>query len=113
MHCADCGLTHYHDSDIKKALSEIAPTESDKWQNSSFGEITKGYVIQAYGPHEAWNDTNYLITSVEASVAEDLELLRASPLIKTNTQLVGLVYDIETGLLSQVGEDGSDSPHRI
>ena len=40
--------------------------------------------------------------SIEDSVREDIALLKASPLIKRDTQIVGLKYDIDTGVLSEV-----------
>ena len=40
--------------------------------------------------------------SIEDSVREDIAILKASPLIKKSTQIIGLKYDIETGLLSEV-----------
>lgn len=46
--------------------------------------------------------------SIEESVLEDLALLRASPLIKKTTQIVGLKYDIHTGVLTQVHESKSE-----
>ena len=44
------------------------------------------------------------MTRIEESIREDIALLRASPLIKQNTQVIGLKYDIHTGLLSPVEE---------
>lgn len=46
--------------------------------------------------------------SVEESIREDLKLLTASPLIRKDTQLVGLKYDIATGLLSEVTPSKSE-----
>jgi carbonic anhydrase len=46
------------------------------------------------------NDTDRI--SPEESVKEDLALLRAHPLIKKDIQLIGLKYDIVSGLLSEV-----------
>ncbi|PVH78708.1 carbonic anhydrase [Cadophora sp. DSE1049] len=83
MHHTDCGMTHFHDAAIKKALIEIAPGEKEGIEGSKFGEIT-------------------------GSVLEDLALLRASPLIKKDTQIVGLKYDIHTGVLTQVHEGKSE-----
>ena len=40
--------------------------------------------------------------SVEDSIRTDIALLKASPLIKKSTQIVGLAYEIETGLLREV-----------
>jgi len=40
--------------------------------------------------------------SVEDSIREDLALLKASPLIKKTTQIVGLKLDINTGILTEV-----------
>ena len=37
----DCGMTHFHDETIKKALIEIAPEEKESIEASKFGEITK------------------------------------------------------------------------
>jgi carbonic anhydrase len=40
--------------------------------------------------------------SIEESVREDIALLKASPLIKKTTQIVGLSLDIFTGVLTEV-----------
>ncbi|KAE8445839.1 hypothetical protein EG329_012762 [Mollisiaceae sp. DMI_Dod_QoI] len=87
MHHTDCGMTHFHDADIKKALLEIAPEEGASIEAAKYGEITG---------------------SIEDSVREDLALIRASPLIKKTTQIVGLKYDIHTGVLTQVEENKSE-----
>jgi carbonic anhydrase len=39
MHHTDCGLTHYHDDNIKAALGEIAPEEKEAIEGMKFGEI--------------------------------------------------------------------------
>ena len=80
-------MTHWHDSDIKKALLDIAPSDKDKIEAQKFGEITG---------------------RVEDSVREDVALLKASPWIRKDTQIVGLKYDINTGELSEVSEKSSD-----
>lgn len=41
----DCGMTHFHDDDIKKALLELAPGEADSIGQSKYGEITGSYVL--------------------------------------------------------------------
>ncbi|KAK1067219.1 hypothetical protein LTR74_006587 [Friedmanniomyces endolithicus] len=84
MHHTDCGVTHYHDSQIREALSELAPTDKTAIEATKFGEI-KG--------------------SIEDSVIEDIEILRASPWIKESTQLIGLKYDIDTGKLDVVEQN--------
>ena len=83
----DCGMTHFNDSDIKKALLEIAPSDEVNIKAASFGGIIRG---------------------VEESVREDVALLKASPWIKDSTNIVGLKYDIDTGLLSEVSEGKSE-----
>jgi carbonic anhydrase len=79
-------MTHFSDSRIKQALSELAPSAKDEIEAAKFGEIAG---------------------SIEDSVREDVAMLKASPWIKDSTQIVGLKYDIETGLLSEV--DGGKS----
>ncbi|KAK5464768.1 hypothetical protein LTS15_001331 [Exophiala xenobiotica] len=87
MHHTDCGLTHYHDKDIQNALLEISPDAKDLIQSLKFGEITN---------------------RVEDSIREDIAILKSSQLINKSTQIIGLKYDIHTGLLSQVSEDASE-----
>ncbi|KAK5723476.1 hypothetical protein LTR15_005174 [Elasticomyces elasticus] len=77
-----------HHTAVKKALIEIAPEASQSIEASSFGEITG---------------------SIEESVREDLALLKASPLIKKSTLLLGMKYDIETGVLTVVETSSPES----
>lgn len=44
---SDCGMTHFHDDEIKKALSEIAPEEKSAIDEMKFGEILE-YVASSY-----------------------------------------------------------------
>jgi carbonic anhydrase len=46
--------------------------------------------------------------SIEESVLEDIAILKASPFITDSTQIVGLAYDIKTGVLSEVKGDKSE-----
>ena len=39
---------------------------------------------------------------IEESVREDMELLKASPLIPEDVVISGAVYDVDTGLISDV-----------
>lgn len=36
----DCGMTHFHDADIKKALVEISPNTKEQIEAAKYGEIT-------------------------------------------------------------------------
>jgi hypothetical protein len=40
----DCGMSHYHDKEIREALIEIAPNEKSLIEGMTFGEIAKPYV---------------------------------------------------------------------
>jgi len=39
MHHTDCGMSHFHDDAIKKALYEVAPEEKEVIDGMKFGEI--------------------------------------------------------------------------
>lgn len=79
-------MTHFHDPDVKKTLLEFSPQDKENIEAAKFGGIT---------------------ASIEDSVREDVALLKASAWIRPNTQIVGLKYDISTGLLSEVtGPEG-------
>ncbi|KAH7408779.1 carbonic anhydrase [Phaeosphaeria sp. MPI-PUGE-AT-0046c] len=83
MHHTDCGLTHFHDEDVRKALIELDPEGEKRIKESQFGEIT-------------------------GSLREDVAFLKASPFIRKDTQIFGLKYDIKTGVLSQVDDSKSE-----
>lgn len=85
MHHTDCGLTHFNDKAVQDALVELAPDHVDSIRGSKFGEITG---------------------SIEESILEDVAMLKASPLIRKDTQIVGLKYDVWTGTLSEVEHSG-------
>ena len=49
------------------------------------------------------SDQDFLpFTDVEESVREDMRLLKASPLIPGDVVISGAVYDVDTGLISEV-----------
>ncbi|KAF2647318.1 carbonic anhydrase [Lophiostoma macrostomum CBS 122681] len=83
VHHTDCGMTHFHDAEIKKALIEIAPQEKDAINATKYGEI---------------------VGSIEESLEEDVGFLGASPFIRPGTRIVGLKHDINTGVVTQINE---------
>ncbi|KAI5456867.1 carbonic anhydrase [Mariannaea sp. PMI_226] len=83
LHHTDCGMTHFHDADIRKALLEIAPQEKETINASKYGEIAG---------------------SIEESVKEDVAFLSTSPFILPGTVIVGMKYDIHTGVVTTVTE---------
>lgn len=50
----------------------------------------------------------YHYSSVQQTVKEDVALLKASPFIQKDIQIVGLVYDTNTGILTEVKEHESE-----
>jgi len=80
VHHTDCGLQTASDGEIREALGEGVGEEGK--------EILKGV---KFGSFER----------PEASVKEDVGILRASPFFK-GMQIVGFVQDTETGLLTEI-----------
>ncbi|PNP46740.1 hypothetical protein TGAMA5MH_01691 [Trichoderma gamsii] len=83
MHHNDCGMTHFHNADIREALLEFALQEKEAINAAKYGEITG---------------------SIEDSVKEDVELVSSSPFIRPGTTIVGLKLDIFTGVVTKVTE---------
>ncbi|RDW58510.1 carbonic anhydrase-2 [Coleophoma crateriformis] len=83
LHHTDCGMSHFHDAEVRKALIQIAPQEEETIKATQYGEIAG---------------------SIEESIQEDVNLLKASPFVTPGTTLVGLKYDISTGVVTQVTE---------
>ena len=62
-------------------------------------------VTERFGTDEVVN--TYAIASLEQSLADDVERLRANPVVPRNMKVSGHIYDIETGQLTQVIETQS------
>ncbi|KAF2429277.1 carbonic anhydrase [Tothia fuscella] len=78
VHHTDCGMTHMSDSGVKKMLRERAPERSAEIDDMEFGQI------------------------LEYSIKEDLNILRESPYLSTDLNILGYNLDIHTGLLTEV-----------
>ncbi|KAH7370340.1 carbonic anhydrase [Rhexocercosporidium sp. MPI-PUGE-AT-0058] len=80
VHHTDCGLTHLTDTSIRASLLAKDPSLESSISNMEFGEIT----------------------DIPAAVLEDVAFLRDSPLIDDSIPIYGCVYDIGSGLVSEV-----------
>jgi carbonic anhydrase len=90
MHHTDCGMSLVTDTDIKKALLNVAPNDKANIEATKFGEI---------------------VGDVEDSVRADMRLLKASPWIKSDVNIIGLKHDIMSGLVSEVNFKRIDEIH--
>ncbi|KAL5325679.1 hypothetical protein ACEPPN_006808 [Leptodophora sp. 'Broadleaf-Isolate-01'] len=80
VHHTDCGLTHLTNVSIRNSLLSKNPSLESSIINMEFGEIT----------------------DIPSAVLEDVSFLRDSPLIDDSIPIYGCVYDIGTGLVSEV-----------
>lgn len=76
----DCGQTHVLDEEVRRAIITRRPELAREVENMGFGEIT----------------------DLEGSVVEDMKLLKNSPLLPADLEVLGYVLDLETGLLREV-----------
>ena len=93
-------MTHTSDAEVRKELKQRAPQESSSIDEMKFGEIKNSLVFQTWSLGKSHGLTD--LYRIEESVREDVELLKASPLIDKDVQIVGLKFDIKTGLLEKV-----------
>lgn len=81
LHHTDCGLHAFTTSEIRQRLG------------ASLGPAAAA----------AASEIDFLsFTDAAENLREDIALLRASPLIRPETQIAGLIYDVATGRLSTV-----------
>jgi len=40
--CTDCGMTHFHNKDVRKAIVEHNPASKELVESLEFGEIAEG-----------------------------------------------------------------------
>jgi len=80
VHHTDCGTTLVRDAEVREMMKKRAPERSEEIDKMTFGEIP----------------------DVDASVREDVALLKASPFLSKDTEILGYNLDVETGLLTEV-----------
>ncbi|KIY03210.1 uncharacterized protein Z520_01677 [Fonsecaea multimorphosa CBS 102226] len=81
VHHTDCGTTHVPDSEVRERIKQISSLPAEDIDAIEFGEIT----------------------DLEASIREDVAMIKDDPLYGGNAPaVVGLLYEIETGRLRQV-----------
>jgi carbonic anhydrase len=81
MHHNDCGLSAISNDQIRARIAE------------DLGTAAAGVA----------QEIDFLpFTDLEQSVREDVELIRASPLIADDVSVYGFIYDVRTGRLCQV-----------
>ncbi|KAJ9655578.1 hypothetical protein H2198_005579 [Neophaeococcomyces mojaviensis] len=86
VHHTDCGTSHVLDSEVRDNIKKISSLPPSTVDAMNFGEIK----------------------DLEASIKEDVELIKNDPLFGGNAPaIVGLVYEVETGRLRQVDEDAA------
>ncbi|KAG4419039.1 hypothetical protein IFR04_007815 [Cadophora malorum] len=90
----DCGLTHLTNASIRASLLSKDPSLELSVSKMDFGEIIE---FVSYYP---FSGTPAL--SIPAAVREDVSFLKDSPLIDSSIPIYGCVYDIATGLVSEV-----------
>ncbi|KAL7910301.1 hypothetical protein GGI35DRAFT_492947 [Trichoderma velutinum] len=78
IHHTDCGLTHKSTDYMRERIEAISALEAQKLDLEDLG-----------------------ITDFEASINNDVSWLRNHPLIKKETKITGLLYDIDTGRLTK------------
>ncbi len=77
IHHTDCGMCTFRNEDLAARIRADLGVDASEWDFLPF-------------------------TDLEASVREDVEILRHSPLIPRDIAISGAIYDVRTGLLRKV-----------
>jgi len=97
IHHTDCGMELFTDdiiADLLEKSLETASIDSSGWRDTGKGPgSTAGRYIK-------W----LTITHKEKSVVEDVQRIRASPLVPRNIPIYGYIYDVKTGKLIEIPE---------
>jgi len=76
----DCGQTLVSDDEVRRTVIARRPELAQEVENMPFGEIT----------------------DLDGSVIEDIRVLKSTPLLPADMEVLGYVLDLETGLLREV-----------
>jgi carbonic anhydrase len=77
IHHTDCGMLTFQNDDVHEKVREDLGADASEIDFMPFGDL-------------------------EASVRDDIEFLRESPLVADDTEIRGFVYDVSTRRLSEV-----------
>jgi len=95
IHHTDCGMETFNNEIMNQLLSEslsTATVDKEGWKN----------LVKGKGSSEA-RFVNWLtISNQKQSVIEDLSRIRSHPLVNPDIVIRGYIYDVRTGLLSEV-----------
>jgi carbonic anhydrase len=82
VHHTDCGQTHVLDQEVRDNIVRVHPELADEVKDMPFGEIPEG--------------------QLEQTIRDDIKILKETPLLRDEINVLGLKLDLETGLLSEV-----------
>lgn len=71
-------MTHFHDADFKKALTELAPEEKSAIEKMKFGEIKNRYVFSSFSLTTQANEASLASKKAFARTWPFSKLLRSS-----------------------------------
>jgi carbonic anhydrase len=96
IHHTDCGMETFTDEVMRKLLRsslKAASVDASGWHDAGGGG-------SAEGEHISW----LAISNQAQSVLEDVQRIRAHPLVPGNIPIYGYIYDVKSGKLIEVPE---------
>jgi len=97
IHHTDCGMETFTDDVMRKLLRsslKTASVDASGWHDAGGGRGS------AEGEHISW----LTIANQEQSVVEDVQRIRAHPLVPRTIPIYGYIYDVKSGKLIEVPE---------
>lgn len=101
IHHTGCGMTTVTDEVIGELLEqdlETAVLENGTWANVQRVSSENTKPGSDIGKSINW----YTFTDLEQSVLTDIQLIKDHPLVPSNINIYGFIFDIETGALTAV-----------
>ena len=101
IHHTGCGMTTVTDEVIGELLEqdlETAVLENGTWANVQRVSSENTKPGSDIGKSIKW----YTFTDLEQSVLTDIQLIKDHPLVPSNINIYGFIFDIETGALTAV-----------
>lgn len=88
------------DAGVRKMLKERVPDKAAEIDQMKFGEILE---YETSPPPDGYRMAMLTVRrSVDESIREDLKVLRESPYLSKDLNILGYSLDIHTGLLTEV-----------
>ena len=98
----DCGATYITEEKMQAKIAEVTPDRKEQIEGMNFGAFTEYVAFSLPKFCMVRNGALNLLPSLEQSIRDDMQIVKAWPGLKGDVNVLGYVYDLADGLVKEV-----------